>query len=660
MIFFIAIICCSFLYYLYKLYSDYTVDKYYSELAKIDGIQYVTTPFRHLKISSPSICKTVYTKKLGLLYNLGLGDLLGRWLGLCMGNIDSQNNNWSLLKKVFKPLFEIKYNDACQELLVEWEVTLDKLYEKRQPVDIADLIKDLPTKCMLYIIFGKTFVIDNQHKFTELNLYAKELMGTIFSNNTYAKYYWYRFLPTKTNMTLSQFQKTWKCVIDSAYNNQYVIKEGLYHKLFNNYEKYKVCFEMFSQTLIEVIYTNQDPIVPSLAWSMVHYALYPNTLNNYAHFIEESARIEPILLASLPKKTINDIVIDGKIIKKDTIVCIDLKNIGYSPEWNMSDLDQFNPERFDKQTCFVTRFGYGGRQCPGKNLANLLLSEILKIIHRKWILIPAKNNIGVDDSRQFRMPVINLWIATKFDLSTDNTKIYCNCNPVFEKKEYGFIGISVCKTSPYLEQQKCDDLAKFIKKSTDEKFLILIADQIAYYNMKAFEDYGERKSIDKSLALGEQMFNLFSNSIARYNCGNIQLCRWNDLGIPDMSQELDRFKKLNERVTFVANQFIQYRRPKTTPKSYRKIFPLVKSYIYNELPILVCGVFYQGIHYKLLHYSGTVDHLNRFLKGKSQLPELSIDIIFENEFQDVKNLIVKKLGYDIKIPGSIGIDIHKL
>jgi cytochrome P450 len=640
----------------------------------IKNITIIKEPFLHISISSPEICQRLYSKDTLLPNNLGMGNLFDRWLGLCMGCINTRDPAWSALRKIFIPLFSAKNNNT-DELITVWEDNLNKLYNRSkidyQPINIEKIIDNLPLKFILILIFGKTFVSKYQPSFDILQKYANYLMFESF-NNKKAKYWVYQYVFTETNRKLKSFKLLWEFILVEALVSVSVKEEGIFIALYDNYNEQKnklgnkLYYEMFSQTLIEIIYANQDVTTPAMAWLLVHYAQYRSMLNNINHFIEESGRLAPIFPTTMPKITTSDFIIDGVVIKKDTTICIDLINIGKCDEWKMDDLDKFRPERFNdiKMQNFVSRFGFGGRKCPGNGLATMLFSKVLESLYKNWQFVPLRQDkiIETDKTKPFIMPIIDMWILPN-EFKLDSKVIYYDCPPTAIELENGFIAISVNKKSPYLtDRQKVDLLVKYFAENTKEKdFVILIADTIAHYNIQAFDGRKPQKAKEEAKKLGDQFMEVFGKSIELYGKTKIKLCRWDELKLPDMTEFLLQYPQLRDRILPIARRFLDHRGQGLVNKSFEDKIELITKYIYNELIVLVTGIYYNNKWHQLLYYSGSLDHLSKFADDKGSLHNFVIDLINHDNFIKIREELCKIVkSPKCKVPGFIGIDITTL
>ena len=251
-------------------------------------------------------CYNVFTKNSTRASDLGLGSLFSRWLGSCLGCLD--NEQWATTRKIFKPLFDVNYN-CIDGIISQWNETLHQDYitafDKNTPVSIQQLSKKLPLDCIVHIVFGKLREDESlKPLFSELAECAEMLMLDMFHNDDTRKImYRFRFW-TETNKRLNKFNKLWNRLMNCAISrqNDTLIFKDIYTNYIKN--KHLVSYNMFSQTLIEIIYANQDVTTPSLEWLILHCAQYGNIFNDLEdstdtdqmmNFINESARFAPMV-----------------------------------------------------------------------------------------------------------------------------------------------------------------------------------------------------------------------------------------------------------------------------------------------------------------------------------------------------------------------------
>ena len=247
-------------------------------------------------------------------------------------------------------------------------------------------------------------------------------------------------------------------------------------------------------------------------------------------------------------------------------------------------------------------------------------------------------------------------------------------------EEPGFVGISVNGRSPFLQDPPmASKLVKFFKEQKRE-ILILIADEIAQYNFQAFDNYDERRAIQKANEMGLKIYERFQEAIQEHNCSEmIQVCRWSELQLPDMMDYLldtARTEKdchpsrllLHQRVHVIGQSFIQRRGGGGSGQSgtiYKKSLPkkieFVKKYIFSELPVLICGISYEGKWYRTLYYSGSLSYLEYFTSCENSLFQLINDLIEQPEFEEIRKEIMKIMNTSIcKRKGFLGVNLDAL
>jgi len=233
---------------------------------------------------------------------------------------------------------------------------------------------------------------------------------------------------------------------------------------------------------------------------------------------------------------------------------------------------------------------------------------------------------------------------------------YFDCDQKMCPKENGFLAISVNNKSAYFVEENCDKLIKNLPTGVK---VIVIADEIAHYNIQAFEHKNERVARQRASEMGIKLMNLFKKSIDKYHCG-VKLCKWEDLRLrlDNCVARLEKYDILDTRVSNIANIFVAYRGQNKSNDSYEKKIGLTKKYIYNELPVLICGINYDGVWHRMLYYSGSMDHIKNFTSDKESLHSLSQDIKYSADFVDVRNIIMEEMMMpDIACSGFVGLYI---
>lgn len=609
--------------------------------------------------------------------DLNLGNLFDRYLGKCLGSLDSRNPKWGKLKKIFKPIFQIDneiIKNNLNEIITEWNNHLKSMHPTKKSVSIYDIVNDLPLNYILYVVFGKKFVQNKNSIFCSLKNNAEKIMYNIF-HNKYAKWKIYQYLNTNTNNILARFQNNWRQILESAKNDQYVIQNGLYLKILEEYNKTNIEWEYFNQTLAEIIFANKDVTYAAFCWLITYYSLYSKLLDtdNIDNYIEEIFRLSPVFPTSMPKITTKDLLFDNYKIKKDTKIVVDFFSIGKCQDWGMNDLDKFRPNRFNEidKNKFINRFGYGSRKCPGRFIANMLFKHILLYLKDNWVFVPIRpmslSNIKTNPNKPFLTPVHSIWPVPKNKLN--NESIYYYCPPGVEYNTNIFLAISVNEKSPFLtNQSNVDKLVKILMEiqnknnKNNKNILIFICDEITKFNLQAFNNCSLNKAIQKASQLGQNFYKLFDESITQNKANFIKVCKWNDNENMPNKDEIINFLKnqpiISKRVEIIANKFLAYRTQNKVNNSYHYKLELIKEYIYHEIPILITGVYVNNIHYKLLYYCGTREHLSKFAENKNSLLNLMIDIYEQESFKYIYDKIISLSEIKKpKIKGFVGIEL---
>lgn len=128
-----------------------------------------------------------------------------------------------------------------------------------------------------------------------------------------------------------------------------------------------------------------------------------NSLSFTKSVIKETLRIHPPVPLLVPRESMEDCILDGYFIPKESRVFINSYAIGRDPETWQNPL-QFDPSRFSNSESIEVKdqdfrllpFGGGRRSCPGYafGLATVELTLANLLYHFNWSL---PNNVRVDD-----------------------------------------------------------------------------------------------------------------------------------------------------------------------------------------------------------------------------------------------------------------------
>ena len=166
-----------------------------------------------------------------------------------------------------------------------------------------------------------------------------------------------------------------------------------------------------------------------------HYSLDNIHKMDYLNYVvKETFRIDSPGKESLPYQTIQDVVICGVPIKKNTRVCSDFISTHYNPyEWQKPH--EFIPERFDPESEYFNKpqtteegvvasksrafmsvaFSYGERKCPGQAFALLEIKVALTYLLTHFdfdvaqeVLDQKGAGFGIGTERDFHMEISDI------------------------------------------------------------------------------------------------------------------------------------------------------------------------------------------------------------------------------------------------------------
>ena len=200
------------------------------------------------------------------------------------------------------------------------------------------------------------------------------------------------------------------------------------------YQRMSKCQETLTlnevaETMIEIIFANQDVLLPAICWLFVDLMIYPQYIElidwtniddrminksdlesihkDLLCIITESARVHPFFPLSFPEILHKEIKLGGYTLPEGTHVCIDQYSLNHNSNYWQKP-NEFQPERFYEVDDFTKkwgsfRFGFGGRRCPGQHYANLILANAVARLFSKYQLVP----IDIDDvSDHTKVPLV--------------------------------------------------------------------------------------------------------------------------------------------------------------------------------------------------------------------------------------------------------------
>ncbi|KAK4868491.1 hypothetical protein LT330_007213 [Penicillium expansum] len=233
------------------------------------------------------------------------------------------------------------------------------------------------------------------------------------------------YLPWSGVRLLKTFQKQWQSFVEDAYTHALQDKGALCSPVISLWEAWKagkITERECLQTLDESLYANLDVTTHAISWNMLLLAQNPMAQTRvreeviqavaktgaepYECFIDredtflaacvvESARLRPILPFSNPESAPEDQLVDGYLIPQHTNVIVDAQSINIdNPFWVNGT--QYDPSRYQKLKkeevrYNLWRFGFGPRQCLGKNAAERMMRAITAEMVRQYVLSVPEN-----------------------------------------------------------------------------------------------------------------------------------------------------------------------------------------------------------------------------------------------------------------------------
>ncbi|KAH0527421.1 hypothetical protein TsFJ059_002425 [Trichoderma semiorbis] len=205
---------------------------------------------------------------------------------------------------------------------------------------------------------------------------------------------------------LREFQRRWEDFVKRSHDEATFSSGGAIGSLWEAVERGGLSKEELLQTLDESLFANLDVTAHALSWAMLRIAHHTTTQNDvrqeigansdseedYEEYLRqdntllaacilESSRLHPILPFSNPESALTDKTVGDFKILRNTDVIVDSYAINVDNAY-WEDSTVFNPHRHlgqrDQSRRYnMWRFGFGPRQCLGKNVADIILRVIV-------------------------------------------------------------------------------------------------------------------------------------------------------------------------------------------------------------------------------------------------------------------------------------------
>lgn len=181
-----------------------------------------------------------------------------------------------------------------------------------------------------------------------------------------------------------------------------------------------------SRTVIEWVMSEiiRHPNVMARLQEELQMAVGDNNVLEEAHLsklhylymvVKESLRLHPVGPLSIPRESMEDIVIDGYYIPKKSRIILNVWAIGRDPDVWSNTADEFIPERFTGSKIDLhgrdfelTPFGSGRRKCPGSNLGLINIQLVVaQLVHCfDWELPNGKSPTELDMDEKFGLTMV--------------------------------------------------------------------------------------------------------------------------------------------------------------------------------------------------------------------------------------------------------------
>ncbi|KAK2858473.1 hypothetical protein FQN49_004700 [Arthroderma sp. PD_2] len=342
------------------------------------------------------------------------GWLCGEILGQCLGLLNQ--NDWTRARAPFIDTFHrnksTSYIPLIERRVVRHFQALQKaehLEDKHILINPADDLKFLPLWVLCDIIYGD-LTADMEAQFQEIVILREGLWNEVISGGI-SRFSLSRLFPTSTNRRLRMFTEKWTQFNDQAYERA---RENYpSHPIITFYDAIQqgsLSKMELLHTLDEALFANLDVTIGNFSWIPVFLAAHQSaqddlrqeikdarnreSTDSWSQYISgtstllmasilESARLKPMAAFSIAQAAPTDRVVGGFVIPAGTNFVVDTQALNIlDPYWGR-DNTQYRPKRFldtrnmtDMRYRFW-RYGFGPRQCLGKNVADVILKILL-------------------------------------------------------------------------------------------------------------------------------------------------------------------------------------------------------------------------------------------------------------------------------------------
>ncbi|PTB62209.1 cytochrome P450 [Trichoderma citrinoviride] len=337
------------------------------------------------------------------------GWLFGELLGSCVGVVSQKR--WVRVRTPFEHHFtRPAASQRCSLFIDEARTFLQSLNKKEESiVHVTDDLKYCPFFMVASIFFGP-LTTGQRNEMYRIGPLREDLFRHAFSGGV-NRYAFAKYLPGSALPKLREFQALWEGFVKNAYNGAGSSSGSAIASLWEAVEHGDISKEELLQTLDESLFANLDVTAHALSWSIIRVAHHISLQNEIRQEIQdnhrseqeyedylrrdntllaacilEASRLHPILPFSNPEAAPTDKIVGGHKIAHGTDVIVDAYAINVdNPYWENST--KFNPcrhlgQKDQARRYNMWRFGFGPRQCLGKNVADIILRVIIAEILR--------------------------------------------------------------------------------------------------------------------------------------------------------------------------------------------------------------------------------------------------------------------------------------
>ncbi|PVI02683.1 cytochrome P450 [Periconia macrospinosa] len=361
--------------------------------------------------------------------SMNSGWLCGEILGSCIGLLNQ--SDWEAARTPFISTFHRNKSPSYIPLIQERvRRQFNKIEAENHPNEKAVILnpskdlKLLPLWVLCDIIYGDlTEAMEKQ--FEEIIPLRESLWRQVISGKI-SRFTLSQYLPTSTNRDLRLFKEKWDRFNDDAYRRAKV--EYPNHPIVGFYEAVEentMTRKKLLHTLDEALFANLDVTIGNFSWNPIFLAAHQNiqsdlrveiqaakkestddSLTSYLSStstllmacVLESARLKPMASFSIPQAAPTDRILDNFIIPAGTSFIVDTYGLNVlDPYWG-KDNTQYRPARFLEHKSAgelryrFWRYGFGPRQCLGKNVADVVIKTALAYMVDHYNLrIPAED-----------------------------------------------------------------------------------------------------------------------------------------------------------------------------------------------------------------------------------------------------------------------------